>query len=101
LGERYYKKYQKYSVSVGMMYALCQVLFQAVEKAGTVDGEKVRQAVLDNEFDTMMGKIRYNDKGIGLFHLAFFQWWNGKQQTVFPFEYTKYKAKIAPPWDKR
>jgi branched-chain amino acid transport system substrate-binding protein len=101
LGERYYKKYQKYSVSIGMMYALCQILFQAVEKAGTVDGAKVREAVLTNEFDTMMGKIKYNDKGIGLFHLAFFQWWNGKQETVYPFEYTKYKAKIAPPWDKR
>jgi branched-chain amino acid transport system substrate-binding protein len=101
LGERYYKKYQKYSVSIGMMYALCQILFQAVEKAGTVDGAKVREAVLANEFDTVMGKIKYNDKGIGLFHMSFFQWWNGKQETVFPFEYTKYKAKIAPPWDKR
>jgi len=101
LGERYYKKYQKGSVSIGMLYALCQILFQAIEKAGTLDGAKVRQAILDNEFDTMMGKIKYNDKGIALFPQALFQWWNGKLETLYPFEYTKYKVKVAPPWDKR
>jgi branched-chain amino acid transport system substrate-binding protein len=101
LGERYYKKYQKGSVSIGMMYALCQILFQAIEKAGTLDQAKVREAMLANEFDTMMGKIKYNDKGIALFPQALFQWWNGKLETLYPFEYTKYKVKVAPPWDKR
>ena len=75
LGERYYKKYNKDSVGVGMMYALCQILFQAIEKAGTLDGAKVRQAILDNEFNTTMGKVKYDEKAIALFPLPYFQWW--------------------------
>jgi branched-chain amino acid transport system substrate-binding protein len=101
LGERYFKKFKKGSVSVGMLYSLPQILFQAIEKAGTLDGAKVRDAVLANEFDTMVGKIKFNDKGVGLFPQALFQWWNGKLETLYPFEYTKYKIKVAPPWDKR
>jgi branched-chain amino acid transport system substrate-binding protein len=101
LGERYYKKYNKDSVSVGMMYALCQILFQAIEKAGTLDTAKVRQAILDNEFNTTMGKVKYDEKGIALFPLPYFQWWQGKQELVYPFDLTKYKVKPAPPWDKR
>jgi len=101
LGERYYKKYKKDSVGIGMMYALCQVLFQAIEKAGTLDGAKVRQAVLDNEFNTMMGKVKYDSKGVATFPQAFVQWWDGKQEIVYPFEYTKYKVKTFQPWEKR
>jgi len=101
LGECYYKEHGKYSVSVGMYYALCQVLWQAIEKAGTLDSAKVRQAVLYNEFDTVMGKVDYDERGIALFPLAQFQWWNGKQQVIYPFEYSKFKVKIVPPWDKR
>jgi branched-chain amino acid transport system substrate-binding protein len=66
-----------------------------------LDGAKVRQAVLANEFDTVMGKVKYDEKGIAIFRQPVFQWWNGKQELVYPFELTKYKAKIAPPWDKR
>jgi branched-chain amino acid transport system substrate-binding protein len=101
LGERYYTEHGKYSVSVGMYYALCQVLWQAIEKAGTLDSAKVRQAVLANEFDTVMGKVDYNDKGVALFPSAGFQWCHGKQQIVYPIEYSKFAAKVAPSWDKR
>ena len=45
LGERYYKKYDKHSVSIGTYYALCQTLWKAIEVAGTLDSAKVRQAV--------------------------------------------------------
>ena len=101
LGERYYKQYGKHSVGIGMYYALCQILWQAVEKAGTLDGAKVRQAVLANEFDTVMGKVKYDEKGIALFRQPVFQWMNGKRNLVYPFDLTKYKVKVAPPWDKR
>ena len=101
LGERYYKEFGKHSVTVGMYYALCQILWQAVEKAGTLDNAKVRQAVLANEFETVNGKVKYDEKGIALFRQPVFQWMGGKQELVYPLELTKYKVKIAPPWDKR
>jgi branched-chain amino acid transport system substrate-binding protein len=101
LGVCYLEEHRRYSVSVGMYYALCQILWQAIEKAGTLDSAKVRQAVLDNKFETVMGEVDYDERGIGLFPLAEFQWWNGKQQVVYPFEYSKFKVKIPPPWNKR
>jgi hypothetical protein len=39
-------------------------LCQDIEKAGTLDSAEVRQAVLDNEFYTMMGKVKC-DKNLG------------------------------------
>jgi len=101
LGERYYDHFKKYSVSVGALYGLCQILWQAIEKAGTLDSAKVRQAVLDNEFETVMGKVKYNQDGVAIFTSTASQWWNGKQMTVYPFEWTEYKIKLAPIWNKR
>ncbi len=101
LGKSYYEKHKKHSVSVGMYYALCQVLWQAIEKAGTLDSVKVRQTVLYNDFDTVMGKVDYDERGIALFPLTEFQWWRGKQRIVYPFEYSKFKIKVTPPWNKR
>ena len=101
IGERYYDHFKKYSVSVGALYALCQILWQAIEKAGTLDSAKVRQAVLDNEFETVNGKVKYDKDGVAIFTSTASQWWNGKQMTVYPFDWSKYKIKLAPPWDKR
>lgn len=101
LGERYYDHFKKYSVSVGAVYALCQILWQAIEKAGTLDSAKVRQAVLDNEFETVNGKVKYNKDGVAIFTSTASQWWNGKQMTVYPFKWSRYKLKLAPPWNKR
>ncbi|MEW6663825.1 MAG: amino acid ABC transporter substrate-binding protein [Thermodesulfobacteriota bacterium] len=101
LGERYFKDFNKYSVSVGAIYALCQILFQAIEKAGTLDGAKVRQAVLDNTFETVMGRVKYGPNGVALFTSTASQWSKGKQMTVYPFDLAKWKVKLAQPWEKR
>ncbi len=101
LGKLHYKEFRKHSVGVGMYYAVCQILWQAIEKAGTLDSAKVRQAVIENKFKTVMGKVDYDERGIALFPLAEFQWWKGKQKIIYPFEYSKFKIKIAPPWNKR
>jgi branched-chain amino acid transport system substrate-binding protein len=101
LGKRFYEEFGKNSVGIGMYYAVCQILFQAVEKAGTLNGAKVRQAVLDNEFETVNGKVKYDEKGVALFPLADFQWWKGRQRVIYPFHLAKYKIKPAPPWEKR
>jgi branched-chain amino acid transport system substrate-binding protein len=101
IGERYYNHFKKYSVSVGALYALCQILWQAIEKAGTLDSATVRQTVLDNEFETVNGKVNYNKDGVAIFESTASQWWDGKQMTVYPFKWSQYKIKLAPPWNKR
>ena len=101
LGERYYKDFGKYSVSVGATYALCQILFQAIKDAGTLDGAKVRQAVLTNKFETVMGPVKYGPNGVAVFTSTASQWWDGKQMMVYPFDLAKWKVKPAPPWQDR
>jgi branched-chain amino acid transport system substrate-binding protein len=101
LGERYFKDHGKHSAHAGMYYAVPQVLCQAIEKAGTLDGAKVRQAVLANEFETVNGKVKYDDKGVAFFPAPDFQWWKGKGQIIYPLDLAKYKIMPAPPWDER
>ena len=101
LGERYYKDYGQYSVSVGFYYALPQILFKAIEIAGTLDDAKVRQAVLDNEFMAANGPVDYDEKGVAFFPLKNFQWRNGRQIIIYPPELTKEKVQLIVPWDKR
>ena len=93
------KAYEKYSVSVGLYYALCQTLWQAIEKAGTLDGAKIRQAVIANQFETVNGKVDYDEKGVAMFPLADFQWRNGKQTVIYPTELAE--TKVAPMMAKK
>ncbi|SHF99703.1 branched-chain amino acid transport system substrate-binding protein [Desulfacinum infernum DSM 9756] len=88
LGQRYFEDHGYYSVGVGMYYALCQTLWQAIEKAGTLDGAKVRQAVLDNTFQTVNGPVDYDERGVAFFPMADFQWRDGKQVLIYPSELT-------------
>ena len=101
LGKRYTKKHGTQAVGIGMYYAVAQTLFQAIEKAGTLDSAKVRQAVLDNVFETVNGPVDYDEKGVALFPLGDGQWLKGKRRSVYPFDQAKYKVEAAPPWDKR
>jgi hypothetical protein len=57
--------------------------------------------VLDNIFETVNGRVDYDKRGIALFPLAEFQWLNGKQQIIYPLEYSQLQAMSAPPWDER
>jgi branched-chain amino acid transport system substrate-binding protein len=101
LGQKYYEAFGEYSVTVGVPYALAQILFQAVEKAGSVDGAKVRQAVLTHPFRTVMGEVTYNAEGLALYPQMAAQWWNGKQMIVYPGRYAVWKVRLAPPWARR
>ena len=102
LGAKYRKQFNRPSVSIGMFYATAQILWEAIEKAGTLDGAKVREAVLTHEFKgTVMGDIKYDPDGTAGTPIAAGQWLNGKQKLVYPFFEGISKVKVAPSWDKR
>lgn len=101
LGEKYYARFKEYSVTVGLPYALAQSLFQAIEKAGSVDGAKVRGAVLSDTFDTVMGPVKYRQNGSAVFLSNASQWWDGKQMLIYPSQYATWKVKLAPAWNRR
>jgi branched-chain amino acid transport system substrate-binding protein len=60
-----YKK--KYNSDVGSYsiygYDAAQVLFTAMQKAGTTDAEKVAAVIKGQPFDTIQGKIEFDSKG--------------------------------------
>jgi len=102
LGNRFKKRFGKTSVSTGAFYANAQILFMAIEKAGSLDSAKIRDAVLTHEFKgTVMGDIKYQPDGTAAFPATANQWWDGKQKLVYPFFDGAWKVKLAPSWDKR
>lgn len=102
LGQQYEKSYKKQSVSIGLFYALAQTLFTAIEEAGTLEGARVREAVLHTSFrGTTMGNVKYKSDGTAIFPCAAFQWWNGELKLAYPLLKGGWKAKVAPPWGKR
>jgi|YelNatPaOPRAMG01_1025707.scaffolds.fasta_scaffold33701_3 branched-chain amino acid transport system substrate-binding protein len=64
------------------------VLQKAIEKAGTLDSNEVRQALKTLNAQTFFGPIRFNDKGvnIGISSAAVSQIQNGKVVVVWPLE---------------
>jgi len=97
LGERYKKKFGRDSVSIGLSYANVQILAMAIEKAGSFKSEKVRDAVFGGEFKaTMMGDVKYNEKGLAFTPLLAMQWWNGERMPVYPANPKLWTVKPAP-----
>lgn len=102
IGELYTKQFNKQSVSIGAFYATAQILYQAIERAGTLDDAKVRDTVKGGEFKgTVMGDVKYGPEGSAGFKVGTFQWWDGKQKLAYPFIEGAWKTKIIPPWNKR
>jgi branched-chain amino acid transport system substrate-binding protein len=60
-------------------YAAIQVFAQAAEKAGSTDIEALQKALHENEFDTVLGKLKFDDKGdVTLPGYLFYTWHNGQ-----------------------
>lgn len=77
----------------GEHYAMVWLLKEAIEKAGSADPEKVREALATHEFGESMdgvmqpGKIKFDKAGWN-FHTfpTMIQWQNNTARTVFPEE---------------
>jgi branched-chain amino acid transport system substrate-binding protein len=97
LGQRFKKQFKMDSVSIGLYYANPQILAMAIEKAGSIDSAKVRDAVFGGEFKgTMMGDVKYNAKGLCFKPFLALQWWDGQRMPVYPPLPSVWKLKLAP-----
>jgi branched-chain amino acid transport system substrate-binding protein len=102
LGKRFYNKFERQSTTAGLWYATAQTLLQAIERAGTLDSAKVRDAVVNHEFKgTTMGDVKYGPDGAATFNQTASQWIDGQLKLVFPSVKGSFKAQPAPAWDKR
>ncbi len=77
---------------------------RALEKAGTLQPSKVRDALAALDIMTFYGRIKFDSRGVNIYKpMAAEQLQpDGKKYTVFPLEVAEKEALYPmPPWDKR
>jgi ABC-type branched-subunit amino acid transport system substrate-binding protein len=84
-------------------YGACQVLMEAIRRAGSLDGEKVRAAILKMDLNTVYGAFKVDKDGFQVGHKdVMFQWQDGKKAIVWPDELAPGKPRFpTPPWGQR
>jgi branched-chain amino acid transport system substrate-binding protein len=88
-------------IPVGCAYAAMQILAKAIEMAGTLDREKLRNTIAKVEMMTVRGPIKFRENGSAIIKYGFRQWQDGKNVQIYPKEVATAKVLLAPPWDKR
>jgi branched-chain amino acid transport system substrate-binding protein len=84
-------------------YAMCELLVKAMERAGSVDGEKVRAELLKMDVNTIYGAFKVDQDGFQIAHkMLMFQWQDGKKVIVWPEDIAPGKPRFpTPPWSQR
>ena len=67
--------------------AILQVLEQAVEGAGSLDQEKIKEYLHSAEFKTVGGNFKYQEDGTPVYSQILLQYQNGKNEVVWPQEF--------------
>jgi branched-chain amino acid transport system substrate-binding protein len=87
---------------VGPAYAAVQVLAAAIESAGNLDRDDIRDAIAATDLDTVMGHLTFREDGTGVVTVAILQYQNGKVELVWPAEFaTADLVYPAPPVSER
>src|SRR5262249_11144955 len=84
-------------------YGACQILVEAVRRAGTVESGKVRDAILKLNHNTVFRPFRLNRDGIQVGHTyVVFQWQNGRTGIRLPEDWAPRPLRFpTPPWNQR
>jgi branched-chain amino acid transport system substrate-binding protein len=84
-------------------YAGCQLFVEAARRAGNIDSDKVREALLKLRTKTILGDFAIDERGFQIAQKAVTtQWQDGKQVIVWPDEVATGKPKFpTPPWTAR
>jgi len=84
-------------------YGGCQILVEAVRRAGSLDGRRLREAILKMDHNTVYGAFRVDRDGVQIANkMLLFQWQDGKRVIVWPEELAPNKPRFpTPPWSQR
>jgi branched-chain amino acid transport system substrate-binding protein len=84
-------------------YGGCQILVEAIRRAGSLDSGKLRDAISKMDHNTVFGAFRVDRDGVQIAHkFLLFQWQDGKKAIVWPEELAPDKARFpTPPWSQR
>ena len=84
-------------------YSACQVLLEGIKRAGTLDGERVRDAIAKMDLNNAFGAFKVDEIGVQVAHkMVMFQWQDGKKVIVWPDELAPGRPRFpTPPWGQR
>jgi branched-chain amino acid transport system substrate-binding protein len=84
-------------------YAACQILVEAVKRAGSLASGKLRETILKLEINTVFGAFKVDRDGFQIGHrMLMFQWQDGRKVIVWPDELAPGKPRFpTPPWKER
>jgi len=84
-------------------YGSCQILVEAIRRAGSLEGGKLRDAMLKMNHNTVYGAFRVDQEGLQIGHkYVMIQWQDGKRAIVWPEELAPSKPRFpTPPWSQR
>ena len=79
-------------------YGGCQILVEAIRRAGSLDSGKIRDAILKMNHNTVFGAFRVDRDGVQIGHkMLLFQWQDGKRVIVWPEELAPVQAALPDP----
>jgi branched-chain amino acid transport system substrate-binding protein len=96
-----YPQEKNIGLPVGSAYAAVQILANSIERAGSLDREKIRATIGATDMMTVRGPVKFRPDGTGIIKYGLRQWQNGKNELVSPSDVATAKMLIAPPWSKR
>jgi branched-chain amino acid transport system substrate-binding protein len=84
-------------------YSGCEVLVEAIKRAGSLDGDKVRAAILKLDYHNIYGGFKVGKDGFQIAHkMVLFQWQDGKKVIVWPEELAPGRPRFpTPAWNQR
>ena len=84
-------------------YSGCQVLMEAIRQTGSLDGDRLRAAILKMDTNTVYGAFKVDPDGLQVGHrMLVFQWQDGKKAIVWPDELAAGPPRFpTPPWNQR
>ena len=88
----------------GSAYACIQIYADAIQRVGTLDPKKVRDAIAATNMTTVMGPMTFapNGRGQGKYLRLMAQWQKGKDELVWPSDQASVPLVFpTPPWNER
>lgn len=91
------------SYQTAAAFSACQILLEAVKRAGSLEADRLREALAKYEANTAFGAYRVDATGFQLAHkMIMFQWQKGKKIIVWPEELAAERPQFpTPPWKMR
>ena len=93
----------KPGINGGPAYASVQIVAKAIEMAGSLDRDKIRDIIASTEFMTIAGSVKFADDGTWEnCPVRLTQWLNGKNEAVLPEDLASSKFVYPmPAWNQR